>query len=321
MRRCREANERNSKRARADAQAVHRYDSDTMSETDQQPLVSDIELTMLGTGTSAGVPVIGCDCRVCTSDDARDNRLRCSAALQFVDAEGTPRTVLIDTSPDLRQQALRHHLQRCDAIVYTHNHVDHTFGLDEVRRFNIVMEAPIELYAEAHTMRHLHRVYEHIFKRDQNVNDSFVATLLPHLIDPDSPLNLHGLRFTPLRLLHGRLPVLGYRIEALNRRRAVAEVQPPPLPLAYCTDVSAIPPETWPKLTGLRTLVLDMLRYRAHPTHFTVDQAVNAAERIAAEHTWFTHMTHDILHAELDSELPEGMHLAYDGLVVGREAS
>jgi len=287
-----------------------------MPDAELQPIISDVALTMLGTGTSAGVPVIGCDCAVCTSEDPRDTRLRCSAAMQFIDADGAPRLILIDTSPDLRQQALRHDLRRCDAIVYTHNHVDHTFGLDEVRRFNIVMEAPIELHAEANTMRHLHRVYEHIFKRDQNVNDSFVATLLPHIIDPDRVLDLHGLRFTPLRLLHGRLPVLGYRVESLNRRREVAPQQPPPLPLAYCTDVSAIPPETWPHLTGLHTLVLDMLRYRKHPTHFTVDQAIDAAQRIGAQQTFFTHMTHDIMHATLDSELPDGMHLAYDGLVI-----
>lgn len=279
-------------------------------------LVSDVSFTLLGTGTSAGVPVIACNCEVCQSEDPRDKRTRCSAALLFNDPVGKERMILIDTSPDLREQSLRHKFTRCDAIFYTHGHVDHTFGLDEVRRFNAVMQAPIDLYADPPTMSHLQRVYQHIFRRDENINDSFVATLLPHLIDPDRPIDLFGIRFTPLKLLHGRQPVLGFRLEALDRRHNIAEPQPGPFPLAYCTDVSAIPPETWSQLTDLNTLILDMLRYRSHPTHFTVDESIAAAERIAAKHTYFTHMTHDILHADLDARLPETMHLGYDGLTL-----
>jgi phosphoribosyl 1,2-cyclic phosphate phosphodiesterase len=278
--------------------------------------VSDLEFVMLGTGTSAGVPVIGCDCAVCTSDDPRDQRTRPAACVRFVDAQGQPRVILIDASPDLREQVLRHKLQRCDAIIFTHNHVDHTFGLDDVRRFNVTMQAPIHIYAEGRTLEFLDRVYRHIFARHKNVNDSFVATLIPHAIEVDQPLDVHDLRFTPVRLLHGKLPVLGYRIEAIDASGQRAEPQPGPLPLAYCTDVSGIPPESWPRLTGLGTLVLDMLRYRRHPTHFSVDEAVETAGRIEAERTFFTHMTHDIRHAELDPELPEGMALAYDGLVI-----
>lgn len=278
--------------------------------------ISDVELIVLGSGTSAGVPVIGCECAVCTSDDPRNRRTRPAACVQFRDPAGAARTILIDTAPDLRQQALRHGLRRCDAIVYTHNHVDHTFGLDEVRRFNVLMQEPIDVYAEPHTLTHLNRVYGHIFAREKNVNDSFVATLIPHEIDHAVPLDLHGLRLTPLRLLHGRLPVLGYRLEALDESGRVAAVQPGPLPLAYCTDVSAIPPETWRRLTGLDTLILDMLRPRRHPTHFSVDEAIDAAGRIAAGRTWFIHMTHDIDHAAMDEQLPEGMALSYDGLVL-----
>ena len=280
--------------------------------------VGDVKFIILGSGTSAGVPVIGCDCEVCRSNDPHDKRTRCAACLQFTDSLGQARTILIDASPDLRQQALRHDLIRCDAIVFTHNHVDHTFGLDDVRRFNAVMRAPIPIYADAHTMEFLHRVYRHIFDRANNINDSFVATLLPHLIDPDRSFDLHGVRFAPLKLLHGRLAVLGFRIEALDDRGQVAPrlKQPPPLPLAYCTDVSAIPPETWPRLTGLNTLILDMLRYRKHSTHFTVDEAIAAAGEIGAEQSYFTHMTHDIRHAELDAKLPETMALSYDGLVI-----
>jgi phosphoribosyl 1,2-cyclic phosphate phosphodiesterase len=279
-------------------------------------MVRDVEVIILGSGTSAGVPVIGCSCDVCGSDDPRDRRMRCSACVRFRDGDGEERVILLDTSPDLREQALRHELARCDAILYTHNHVDHTFGLDEVRRFNMLMRRPIDVYAEERTMQFLHRVYQHIFDRANNVNDSFVATLVPRLIDPEAALDLHGLRFTPVRVLHGRLPVLGYRIEATDGRGGIAAEQPGPLPLAYCTDVSAIPPESWARLTGLRTLVLDMLRYRKHPTHFSTDESVAAAERIGADRTWFVHMTHDILHADLDPRLPGGMSLAHDGLVL-----
>ena len=286
--------------------------------------VRDVECIILGSGTSAGVPVIGCDCAVCQSEDPRDKRTRCAACIRFIDPTGQPRVILIDTSPDLREQALRNKLYRCDAIVYTHNHVDHTFGLDDVRRFNAVMQTPIDIYADAHTMEHLHRVYKHIFERDKNINDSFVATLIAHLLDPQRPLDLFGLRWTPLKLLHGKAPVLGFRVEAIDHAgrviRIIAE-QPEPLPLAYCTDVSNIPPETWPRLRGLNTLVLDMLRYRKHPTHMSVDEAVAAATQIGAARTYFTHMTHDIRHAELDEQLPEGMALSYDGLVIGAKVA
>ena len=279
--------------------------------------IADLQFIILGSGTSAGVPVIGCECEICQSSDPRDDRTRTASCLRFIDPQGNPRVILIDTSPDLRQQALRHKLNRCDAIVYTHNHVDHTFGLDDTRRFNVVQDGPIDIYADRHTMESLRRVYQHIFEKEKNVNKSFVATLTPHLLDPQVPLDLFGLRFMPLEFLHGNLPVLGYRIEAIDVQGRLLADQPAPLPLAYCTDVSAIPPGTWAKLTGLRTLILDMLRYRKHYTHFTVDEAIAAAGQIEADQTWFVHMTHDILHAELDQRLPEGMNLAYDGLTLG----
>lgn len=278
--------------------------------------IRDAKITILGSGTSSGVPVIGCDCEVCRSTDPRDRRLRCSAAVAFTDPLGQERLVLLDASPDLREQALRANLRRCDAILFTHNHVDHTFGLDEVRRFNALMRAPIDIYADRRTMEHLQRVYQHIFRKQENVNDSFVATLIPHLLDPDQPVDLHGLRFTPLKFLHGNLPVLGYRIDALDEERRPMEEQPEPFPLAYCTDVSGVPPATWPKLRNLRVLILDMLRYRQHPTHLTVDQAIGIASEVNATQTVFVHMTHDISHADLDPRLPEGMYLGYDGLAL-----
>ena len=281
--------------------------------------VRDLTFTFLGTGTSAGVPIIACDCRVCTSDDPRDKRTRCGACVKFTDSDDQPRTILIDTTPDLRVQALRQNLRRCDAIIFTHNHVDHTFGLDEVRRFNAVMKQPIDIYADAHTLATLKQTYRHIFDAQNNVNDSFVATLIPHVINPEVSFELFGLSITPLKLLHGRLPVLGYRIEeASNEGGGVCGglgiEGGTILPLAYCTDVSSIPPETWPRLVGLETLVLDMLRIRHHPTHLTLDQAVTIATEVAAKATYFIHMTHDILHAEVDADLPVGMRLAFDGL-------
>jgi len=274
-----------------------------------------MRFVFLGTGTSAGVPAIGCACDVCRSDDPRDTRTRTSAALLIPDPDApggpTERVILLDCGPDLRQQALRHDLRRCDAILFTHNHVDHTWGVDELRRFNAVTRQPIPIHAERHTLDFLARVYTHIFDRDANVNDSFVATLVPREITPGAGLELHGLRLVPLRLLHGRLPVLGFRIEHADPRHAAADS---PLPLAYCTDVSAIPPESWASLEGLETLVLDALRHRAHPTHFTLDRAVAVAERIGARRTWFVHMSHDLGHAETNAALPASMALAHDGL-------
>lgn len=275
--------------------------------------------TFLGTGTSGGIPLIACDCAVCTSADPRDTRSRTGACVRWVDDGGVERVVLIDATPDLHAQARREGLWRCDAILFTHNHVDHIFGLDEVRRFNAVMKAPIDVYAEGPVLESLRRVYKHVFEAHANVNDSFVATLIPHEVpapeDRRGHIDLHGMRFEPIRLLHGRLPILGWRIEPVGGSGA-----DPVFPLAYCTDVSAIPPETWPRLKNLRTLVLDALRIRHHPTHLTLDQAVHIAERVGADKTYFVHMAHELGHAETEAALPEHIRLAYDGLTLGPPA-
>lgn len=277
-------------------------------------MIEDLSFIQCGTGTSSGIPIIGCRCAVCTSQDPRDRRTRCGACLRFRDPEGRPRVILIDCPPDHREHSLRLDLDRCDSILLTHSHVDHVFGLDDVRRYNVVQKSDIEVLAEPEVLDDLQRMFRHVFRAHENVNPSFVARLQTAPIAPGRPVDRFGLRFEPLRLLHGRLPILGFRIEALDDRGEVAEVQPGPLPLAYCTDVSGIPPETWPRLEGLRTLVMDMLRPRSHPTHFTVDQAIEAAERIGAGQTWFLHMSHEIRHAELDPRLPAGMRLAWDGV-------
>ncbi len=269
--------------------------------------VSNFSFTFLGTGTSAGVPVITCDCVVCTSSDPKDTRLRCSVCVRFTDGGGQERVILIDASPDLRQQVLKEKLTRCDAILFTHNHVDHTFGLDDTRMFNISMQQPLAIYAERHTLDHLARVFQHVFESHKNVNDSFVANLIPHELTVDESIDLYGVTFTPIRLLHGRLPIVGFHIEGLDPTGTAPKI-------AYCTDVSSIPPETWPQLDGLDVLVLDMLRFRHHPTHLNLDQALEIAEQVGAKKTYFTHMTHCVAHEATEASLPDTVHLAYDGL-------
>ena len=281
--------------------------------------VQGVRLEFLGTGTSAGIPCIGCDCATCRSTDPRDTRLRCGAALRFLDPQGQARTLLIDIPPDHRQQALRHGLDRCDGILVTHAHVDHIFGLDEVRRYNTLMREPIGIYAEPLVLEALHRIYPHIYAQHRNVNPSYVAELFDVVLVPGAAICLHGLRIEPIRLLHGKLPILGFRVEAALADGSPAPDQPEPFPLAWCTDVSGIPPETWPALQGLSTLVLDLLRDRAHPTHLTVEQAVEVAGRIGAPSTRFIHMSHELKHTELEERLPEGLSPAWDGLVLGED--
>jgi len=266
------------------------------------------ELTLLGTGTSSGIPVIGCDCATCTSGDPRDRRLRTGALLRFTCDAGERRALLLDVPPDHREQSLRVKLDRCDAILLTHAHVDHVFGLDEVRRYNAIMRRAIPVYGDAPTWEQLERVYQHILFREHNVNASFVADLSPHRVRHGDVVDLHGLRATAFTLWHGKLPILGWRIDG--------PADDPLFPLAYCTDVNRIPDESWPMLRGVRTLVLDMLRPRPHDTHFTCEQAMEAARAVGAERTVFVHMTHDIRHADFDPTLPAGMRLGFDGLTL-----
>jgi len=270
--------------------------------------VTDIRFTLLGTGTSSGVPVIACECATCTSSDPRDRRTRVGAMLEFNDPEGNPRVILVDCPPDHREHALRHRIRRVDAILFTHAHVDHVFGLDDARLYNVTMQAPVHLYAERTVLDELTRIYDHIFRPHRNVNKSFVADVLTTVVEPGRAVHLFGIDATPVRLLHGALPILGWRFDAAT---PVADT---PLPLAYCTDVNGIPPESWAPLRGLQTLVLDMLRERKHPTHFSLDEALGAASESGARRTVFTHMTHDVRHAELSARLPAGVELGYDGL-------
>ena len=271
-----------------------------------------LELVFLGTGTSAGVPMIGCACDVCRSDDPRDQRTRPSVLVRYPDGKaqspGITRQLLIDTTPDIRLQAVREALDRIDGVLYTHAHADHIFGIDDLRRFNAVMKRAVDVYGEPGLIAQLQQMFRYIFQPGRNVNPSFVAELIPSPLHVGQVLELFGAAWTPIRLMHGRLPILGFRVDWRGRS------------LAYCTDVSSIPPETYPHLAELDVLVIDALRYRHHPTHLTVDQALTIIDELKPGRAYFTHMAHDICHAELEAALPETVRPAYDGLRVTLEA-
>ena len=254
-------------------------------------------VTFLGSGTSAGVPVIACTCAVCRSTDPRDTRLRPSI---YVDVPGHA-GILVDTGPDLRQQALTHGITRVDAILYTHGHADHVMGLDEVRRFNWVQGgAPIPAYASQPTWNELRETFSYAFGPPPTQGGG-VPKLEPHEID--GPFEVGGVRIVPVPLWHGKLPVLGFRFGNF----------------AYLTDCNRLDDEAWPLVEGVETLVIDALRVRPHSTHFTIDEALAAAARIAPRRTYFTHMCHDVGYAETNARLPAGVELAYDGLVLDVE--
>lgn len=270
-----------------------------------------LEFIFLGTGTSAGIPMIGCDCGVCTSADPRDSRDRASVVVRYPrnDAGGPPQmpeqyTVLIDASPDIRVQSVRHGLKWLDAMMLTHAHADHVLGIDDLRRFNAVMDRPLEFYAEPSVIESLGEMFHYIFHPHRNVNKTFIAELLPMPIQPGKAIALGEANWLPIRLMHGRLPTLGFRVDWSGRS------------IAYCTDCSSIPPETLAQLQGLDVLVLDGLRERHHPTHMTLDRACEFAEQIGAGQTYLTHFAHDHSHAELIERLPEGVAPAYDGLTL-----
>lgn len=250
-------------------------------------------VTLLGTGTSHGVPMIGCTCPVCQSADPRDRRLRPSIAVQV---DGGP-TVLVDTGTDLRQQALTYGLTRVDAILYTHSHADHVMGLDEVRRFNALSGGALPAYADERTAADIRRTFAYVFEPPQEKGGGIPQIDLRVV---DGPFAVGSLPIVPVPVLHGSRPILGYRFGEL----------------AYLTDCSAIPDTSWPLLDGVNVLIIDALRRRPHPTHFSLDQAAEAARRIGARQTWFTHIAHDLGHAATNATLPDGMALAYDGLVL-----
>ena len=252
-----------------------------------------MHVTFLGTGTSHGVPMIGCRCPVCTSADPRDRRSRPSAVLAFEDGA----TVLIDKSTDLRTQALSHGLDRLDAVIYTHSHADHIFGFDDLRRFNVLSGGPLPIYADARTLGDLRRTFAYAFSGGDQAGGGVPQVDPREVIGPFAIL---GHEFVPVPILHGTRPILGYRVGRF----------------AYLTDCSAIPADSLPLLRGLDVLVLGALRHRPHPTHFSLREATEAAGRIGARRTWFTHMCHDLGHAATARDLPAEMGLAWDGLTI-----
>jgi phosphoribosyl 1,2-cyclic phosphate phosphodiesterase len=261
-----------------------------------------LKVTLLGTGTSHGVPAIGCECAVCRSTDPRDTRSRPSILMDCGEtvADGHDlgvRYILVDTSTDLRSQALAYQMRRVDAILFTHAHADHVMGLDDVRRYNAMQRSAIPCYADASTLDDLRRMFAYIFD-SRGPRGGGVPELTPFRIA--GPFLLGGREIVPVPLLHGWRPILGFRVGAF----------------AYLTDCSAIPDESWPLLAGVKTLVLDALRDRPHPTHFTVAEALAVVDRLAPDRAYFTHICHDLPHAATCARLPRGVELAYDGLVL-----
>jgi phosphoribosyl 1,2-cyclic phosphate phosphodiesterase len=245
-----------------------------------------------------GVPTLGCACRVCTSTDPRDQRLRPSIAIEWgASQNSSPHRVLIDTGPDFRHQALRFDIRNIDAVFYTHAHADHILGLDDLRPLTFShRNQKMPLYADAPTADVLERVFSYTLSAEATYPTR--ARVQLHRID--GPITLAGITFTPVPLLHGGLEVTGYRFGNA----------------AYLTDMNDIPDSSMPLLTGIEVVVLDALRPQSHPSHATISEAIRWAERIGARSTWFTHMSHEVLHAETDPQLPPSIRLAYDGLRV-----
>lgn len=252
-----------------------------------------MKFTFLGSGTSTGVPLAGCRCETCLSKDPRDKRLRPSLLV-----ESATTTVVIDTSADFRYQMLRLGVTKIDGVVFTHHHFDHIGGFDDLRAFNFLLRKALPIYLMEETMENLRRTYLYAFV-DMGQKGGGVPVVEQHIIDKET-FTLGDIEFLPVPMMHGKMRVNGYRIGNF----------------AYCTDTNFIFEESFERLRGLDILILDALRYDSHPTHFTVDEAIACAQRIGAKKTYFTHIAHNILHADLAARLPDNIELSYDGLVI-----
>lgn len=253
-----------------------------------------ITLTVLGSGTSAGVPMIGCHCAVCESPDPRDKRTRPSVAISYAD-----KTILVDTTPELRLQSRAAALDRIDAVVFTHAHADHIFGLDDVRRFNTILGAPLPVYAAPAAMETIRTAFNYAFhKIETPPSDLYRPELVPTHIT--GPFDLFGKTWTPIPMPHGRHNVLGFRIDDI----------------AYCTDCSDIPPASRALLRDLDVLIIDALRPRPHPAHLCFAQAIAIIDELRPKRAYFTHLTHDVRHADIERDLPPHIRVAYDTLKI-----
>ncbi|TWT72696.1 Phosphoribosyl 1,2-cyclic phosphodiesterase [Posidoniimonas polymericola] len=256
------------------------------------------QMIVLGTGTSVGVPMIGCGCDVCRSTNPKNSRTRCSVILGL--PEGN---LLIDTSPDMREQLLREKIGLVNAVLYTHEHADHLFGLDDLRLMQFYLGGPLPLYCEPLVEQRIRKSFDYAFASLPNLHAGAIPKIEFHPIGPvndgHEPFSVLGATVTPVRQSHGpNFVTLGFRFGDV----------------AYCTDVCEMPDESKDQLRGLEVLVLDALRTKPHPTHFSLDQAVALAQELGAKQTYFTHMSHDLEHEAVNASLPEGMQLAYDGL-------
>jgi phosphoribosyl 1,2-cyclic phosphate phosphodiesterase len=256
---------------------------------------STLKATFLGTGTSSGIPIIGCDCEVCTSPDPRDRRRRTSL---FVETAG--QHLLVDAPPDFREQALAYKIPRVDAVFFTHSHADHIFGFDDIRRYNTMQQQVIPAYAGEATLQDLRRVFNYI------TTDREPGYYRPQIEyrPMDGPVQLGAVTVEPLPVVHGRQPVNGFLFTTAGVR------------LAYVPDCKIMPDETLERIRGVDVMVLDCLRHRQHATHMTVEECLACLERIGAVRSYLIHMCHELSHATLEASLPENIRAAYDGLVI-----
>lgn len=249
-----------------------------------------MKITILGCGTSTGVPMVGCTCPVCTSTEPRDTRTRSSVLVEYAG-----KCVLIDTSTDLRRQALREKIQRIDAVLFTHSHADHIHGIDDLRGFHFIHRRLIPCYGSEETMRVIAGNFSYIFKGLES--GGYAPLMEAHVIG--SPFDLFGKTVRPVPLLHGTMPATGYRIDDT----------------AYLTDCSAIPESSLPELQGLDTLIIDALRYTPHENHFNISSALDMVKLLAPRRAVLTHLTHEVSYRDRE-RLPLGVDFAYDGMVL-----
>ena len=257
-------------------------------------------ILVLGSGTSVGIPMIGCHCKVCTSSDPRDTRLRPSVLIKF-----NQNRVLIDSGPDFRQQALRNCIERIDAVLYTHAHADHILGMDDLRPFNYMQKGEIPIYGSAEALETIERTFRYIF--DGKPTESSRPKLQQHRFHDGERLSICGVEFEVVSAFHGKGTVHGFRFGNC----------------AYLTDHSSIPDQSLDRLRGLDVLFLDALRFNPHPTHATLDQSLKTVDLLQPRKAFFTHISHDLMHASVEARLPDHVRLAYDGLEIpiGRSAA